>query len=311
MRGHHNAWILKPSGHLMGSGIELGRSLPDIQALAKNRRFMAWVAQKYIENPLLVEGRKFDIRQWALVTMREGRPAVYMCQQALVRFAALDYDERFLDSTHMDKEKRQNLMWMHLTNSCISKQHPDFNYEDEWNSFMWASERFAQWSVEKFGKNLWEVEVQAQMQQVILKTLDAVIDQVMWKEGSFQWLGYDFMVSDDWHVWLIEVNSNPSAAGRTTAMREMVHGALRDTPHVVATGEERGVWQQLQWEPQLQQLEPAAALAVEGKQMRRKEEKRGGRAAGPPRAAAQLDQGARSRGASLPAIPARRRTAAA
>ena len=56
--------------------------------------------------------------------------------------------------------------WMHLTNSCISKQHPDFNYEDEWNSFMWASERFAQWSVEKFGKNLWEVEVQAQMQQV-------------------------------------------------------------------------------------------------------------------------------------------------
>ena len=38
-----------------------------------------------------------------------------------------------------------------------------------------------------------------QLREVILKTLDAVIDQVMWKEGSFQWLGYDFMVTDATH----------------------------------------------------------------------------------------------------------------
>ena len=29
-------------------------------------------------------------------------------------------------------------LWMHLTNNCISKKHPDFNIDDEWQSYMSA-----------------------------------------------------------------------------------------------------------------------------------------------------------------------------
>lgn len=130
------------------------------------------------------------------------------------------------------------------------------------------------------------------MQEVVLRTLDAVVDIVTWREGSFQWLGYDFMVSSDWHVWLIEVNHNPSATGRTVAMKDLIHEMLRDTPGVVYGGPSTGVWQQLEWDPQLAAPDPPA-LAVAGKPLR------------PPRK--EKEKKGPVRTASLPAVPGRRR----
>ena len=47
---------------------------------------------------------------------------------------------------------------------------------------------------------------------------DLVIDTFLWikkqlnsskRENSFEFLGYDFLIDEDFRVWLIEVNSNP------------------------------------------------------------------------------------------------------
>lgn len=69
-----NLWILKPSGKSRGRDIEL---FFDLKALLKHikpslqaSKPHSFIVQKYIETPLMIEGYKFDIRQWVLVTSK-------------------------------------------------------------------------------------------------------------------------------------------------------------------------------------------------------------------------------------------------
>ena len=49
------------------------------------------VLQKYIENPMIIYKRKFDIRQWVLVTHLNPL-TLWMWEEPYLRFSAEDYD---------------------------------------------------------------------------------------------------------------------------------------------------------------------------------------------------------------------------
>lgn len=58
-----NMWLVKPAALNQGKGIEICRSLKEINALLRIKPMHSmWLIQKYIEKPLLFKGRKFDIR---------------------------------------------------------------------------------------------------------------------------------------------------------------------------------------------------------------------------------------------------------
>ena len=75
--------------------------------------------QRYITNPLLINGHKFDLRTYVLITSYEPL-RIYVFQEGLARFASETY------STRVDKGNK----YMHLTNYSINKKNENFVYNE-------------------------------------------------------------------------------------------------------------------------------------------------------------------------------------
>ena len=110
--GVNDIWIVKPVGLSCGEKIVCAMSVQGILVAAKELKYKC-VVQKYIERPLLVRtNRKFDIRQWVLVTSADPL-VLYGFSECYLRLSG----ERFSLSTH-DLQKPS----IHLCNHAIQKQ---------------------------------------------------------------------------------------------------------------------------------------------------------------------------------------------
>ena len=114
-------WIVKPASKSRGRGISVCNKFDSVINYIKENKGARWVVQKYIEKPLLIENKKFDIRQWVLVT--DWNPlTVWAYKDSYVRLASQEYNEKKLDK------------YSHLTNTAIVKEHVKKEYGDELDS---------------------------------------------------------------------------------------------------------------------------------------------------------------------------------
>jgi tubulin polyglutamylase TTLL5 len=89
-KGHgttkRNLWIVKPSGSSRGRGIYI---VDDPKQILQTNESL--VVSRYIDNPLLLNGHKFDLRIYVLVTSYDPL-RIYVYREGLVRFASEKYD---------------------------------------------------------------------------------------------------------------------------------------------------------------------------------------------------------------------------
>ena len=126
--------IVKPSKGSQGTGISICRNHEELQhVMQQNGRWAEGVAQMYIDRPLLLEGYKFDLRLYVLVTSCSPL-RIHIYRDGLARLCTEKYQVvssgEQLDLTAAagiaaatsasDWRKR------HLTNYAINKQHEDF-----------------------------------------------------------------------------------------------------------------------------------------------------------------------------------------
>ena len=75
------------------------------------------MVQPYIDNPLLLEKKKFDLRLYILISSLD--PYIcYLNEEGLARFCAEDYQRP-------NKENIKN-PYIHLTNYSLNKNHEKF-----------------------------------------------------------------------------------------------------------------------------------------------------------------------------------------
>jgi len=136
INGSRNAWIIKPSGKSRGRGIQMLRELEEIFKSTESDGFQ-WICQKYIEQPQLIHGYKFDIRQWVLVT--DWNPLTfYIWKQPYIRFAGQKYDSSCEDKS----------AYMHLVNNSILKYMDGFDKINEdlnASGYMWFRQQYEEW----------------------------------------------------------------------------------------------------------------------------------------------------------------------
>ncbi|KAI5717821.1 hypothetical protein M8J77_011825 [Diaphorina citri] len=215
--------IVKPDNGSNGLGISLIRNLRHLRQ-EPNRNY---ICQQYIANPFLIDGFKFDIRVYTLITSCDPM-RIYVHKDGIVRFATVKYE----------RPQQGNLTntFMHLTNYSVNKHSISFIHDEEVGSKRKIS-TMNQW----FCRMGYDTDlVWSRIDDVIVKTVlsahpkikkmyNSVFPRHNYMTACFQLLGFDILLDDTLNPYVLEVNHSPSFYTDTNIDVEIKEQVLRDT----------------------------------------------------------------------------------
>ena len=100
-------WILKPGANARGVGISISCNLSEIIERSQNILYQPFIVQKYLEEPFLIDGYKFDIRQFVLVTSLNPL-VIFMYGTAYLRFSSQGYSLQDLSKSVEERTQSRN-----------------------------------------------------------------------------------------------------------------------------------------------------------------------------------------------------------
>ena len=211
VEGSKNIWIIKPMSTSKGSGIFLVDGLEE--ALESGAKNQSRIIQKYIEKPLILRnspmsnlnGKKFDIRQWVLVTSMNPL-TVYMFSDCYLRVCSSDFNLEDIKNNYR-----------HLTNFSINKEKYGKNVQNS----VCELEPLKEYLRET--RNLdWDTHIKPRIVNIILKTLFSVCEEIEQKSNCFELFGFDILLDERCKPWLLEVNLSPACTERTPWLMNML-----------------------------------------------------------------------------------------
>jgi len=238
-------WILKPCASSCGQGI---RVMTSQQVLHLQKKKKA-VVQRYLSKPYLINGNKFDLRIYVLVTGVDPL-RVYIHDEGLTRISTSKYSLKNLDNK-----------FAHLTNYSINKNadvfkaasfspvdktnHHSNNNDDnvvdpEMEGYKWSLAAFRRWLARREGQDVMEATFD-RIFDLCLKTVTAAESEitphlhsaVQYRTNCFELFGCDVILDANLNAHLLEVNVSPSLMGSSPLDKKIKGIVVADILHIV------------------------------------------------------------------------------
>jgi hypothetical protein len=171
------------------------------------------IIQKYLDNPLLYQKRKFDIRCFVLV---DSNLNVYFCKEGHLKSSSKLYD---LNS---------NDKFIHITNHSLQKKCSKFAQYEYGNEMSYDDFKKAMKKdnipLEKFDNMIEE------MKYLIKISFKSVGNKLLKTNPvlCFEIFGYDFILDNDFKLWILEINNNPGLGISSPVIFKLVPRMLDD-----------------------------------------------------------------------------------
>lgn len=206
-----STWILKPCGKSKGEGIFLINKLSSLKIWSRKTKKCIqnnltnqnmYVISRYINNPLLIGEKKFDLRIYVLVTSFRPLKA-YMFRNGFCRFCSVKYDTSVSELDNM---------YIHITNVSVQKHGDEYNKQH--------GGKFSLNNLKLFLEGTRGQEITTRLFEnikwIIIHSLKAVAGIMSNDRHCFECYGYDIIIDNELKPWLIEVNASPSMTATTT-----------------------------------------------------------------------------------------------
>jgi len=224
-------FIVKPTSSSQGKGIYLTRNFARVNVNEHS------VCQRYITQPHLINGFKYDLRVYVLVASVSPL-RILMYDEGLVRVCTEPYCA--------PNPRNMRRSCMHLTNYAINKFSDDFvPCLDETGKSAGASKRSTSWLLEHLQRHghdaqaLWD-----EIGELVVKTMISITPSLAHMHGMcfkgageasngvskcFEVLGFDVMIDSRLKPWLVEVNHSPSFTCDSPLDERIKSSVLSDT----------------------------------------------------------------------------------
>ncbi len=227
-----NLWIYKPGASSRGRGIRILWQFDEFREEYKSYgdhritdRKRQGIVQRYIHNPLLLKGRKSEIRVYWLVANLDPL-MVLLYPEATVRLNTLPYQLGDFDNP-----------LVHVTNVYQQKNHPD---HDPDAVLKWKFEALGRYLSEELGlvdadflQQILVPQIRRVLATVARAAKPSLLNRLPEQGHCFAVYGADFILDDQLTPWLSEVQKGPGLSFNDPVKRDVIVPMLGEAARIM------------------------------------------------------------------------------